>query len=62
MKYSVGTVGPVATIHFTEWLHLNLEGGYTVYRNFSFWDGATEAANYDMENTYYIRATTVIGM
>jgi hypothetical protein len=62
MKISLATVGPNVQIHFTEWLHLNLEGGYTIIRNFSFWDGPTEDSNYDMENTFYLRASTVIGM
>ena len=62
MKYSLATVGPKVQIHFTEWLHLNLEGGYTIFRNFSFFDGPNEAQNYDMENTFYLRASTVIGM
>jgi hypothetical protein len=62
MKYSLATVGPKVQIHFTKWLHLNLEGGYTIFRNFSFWDGPTEVSNFDMENTFYLRASTVIGM
>ena len=62
MKYSLATVGPKVQIHFSKWLHLNLESGYTIFRNFSFWDGPTEASNFDMENTFYFRASTVIGM
>jgi hypothetical protein len=62
MKYSLTTVGPKVQIHFTERLHLNLEGGYTIFRNFSFFDGPTEASNFDMENAFCLRASTVIGM
>ena len=62
MKYSLGTVGPKAQVHITKWLHINVEGGYTLLRNFEFWDGPDKVSSYDMERTYYLRASTVIGM
>ena len=62
MKYSLGTIGPKAQIHITKWAHLNIEGGYTFIRNFEFWDGPDKVVSYDMNRTYYLRASTVIGM
>jgi hypothetical protein len=62
MKYSLGTVGPKAQAHITKWMHINVEGGYTLFRNFEFWDGPDKVSSFDMERTYYLRAGTVIGM
>jgi hypothetical protein len=62
MKYSLGTIGPKAQIHIAKWVHLNVEGGYTLFRNFEFWDGPDKVSSFDMEQTYYLRASTVIGM
>ena len=56
MKYSLATVGLKVRVHFTKWVHLNLNVGYTVFRYFSYWDGPNEASTYDMENTFYLRA------
>ena len=62
MKYSLGTIGPKAQIHITKWLHLNLEGGYALFRNFEFWDGPDKAQSFDMERNYYLRTSMVFGM
>jgi hypothetical protein len=62
MKYSLGTIGPKAQIHITKWLHLNVEGGYALFRNFEFWDGPDKVSTFDIEQTYYLRTSMVIGM
>ena len=62
MKYSFATVGSAVQFNFTPWLHLRAEGGYTFSRSFSLWNGPKEKGSFDMENTFYLRANTVIGM
>lgn len=62
LKYSEGTISPTAQIHFTEWMHLNVEGGYAFYRNFEFMDGDETAASLDMNRTGYVRAQLVLGI
>jgi len=62
MEYSEGTLSPFIKIHFLDWIHLNIEGGYAVYRNFEFLDGNESAESYDLEKTGYLRAGLVLGM
>jgi hypothetical protein len=61
MEYSEGTISPIAKIHFLEWLHLNVEGGYAFYRNFEFLDGDNVKSSLDLERSGYLRATLVLG-
>jgi len=62
LEYSEGTLSPFVQIHFTEWMHLNVEGGFAVYRNFEFLDGNKSKGSYDLEPTSYLRAGLVLGM
>jgi hypothetical protein len=62
MEYSEGTVSPMVQIHFLEWVHLTIEGGYAFYRNFEFLDGDKTHASYDLKETGYLRAGLVLGM
>jgi len=62
MEYSEGTISLDSRVHFTKWIHLNLEAGYAVYRNFEYLDGNESAGSYDLENTEYFRVGLVLGM
>jgi len=62
MEYSEGTLSPFVRLHFTQWLHLNIEGGFAAYRNFEFLDGDKKAESYDLKQTGYLRAGLVLGM
>jgi hypothetical protein len=62
LKYTVGTVGPTAQIHFSKWIHLNLEGGFTLIRNFEFLDGDDLARSLDLKQTGYLRAKFQLGI
>ena len=58
MSYSYATVGPAIQLNFTPWLHLRVEGGYTLIRNFSLFDGPKEEGHFGMESAFYLRAGT----
>ena len=62
MEYSEGTLSPFVKLHFTQWLHLHIEGGFAAYRNFEFLDGDKKAESYDLKQTGYLRAGLVLGM
>ena len=62
MEYSEATLSPSARIHFTQWLHLNVEGGLAFYRNYEFLDGDISASSIDLEQTGYLRVEFVLGM
>jgi hypothetical protein len=62
MEYSEGTVSPTVQIHFLEWVHLTIEGGYAFYRNFEFLDADKTHESYDLKKTGYLRAGLVLGM
>jgi hypothetical protein len=62
MEYSEGTVSPRVQLHLLRWLHLSVEGGFALYRNFEFLDGDDSEASYDLEETGYLRAGLVLGM
>jgi len=62
MKYSEGTISPMMQINFTQWLHLNIEGGFAFYRNFEFFDGDTRAQSFDLKQTGYFRTRVVLGI
>ena len=62
MEYSEGTVSPKMQYHITDMLHLNIEGGYTFYRNFELLDGDKSHQSFDMENSGYLRASFVFGI
>ena len=62
MEYSEGTISQTMSIHLTQWLHLNVEGGYAFYRNFEFLDGDKSAGSYDLERTGYYGVNLVLGM
>lgn len=62
MTYSFATVGSTIQFNFTDWLHLNVEGGYSFVRNFSLSDGPEVKGNFGMENSFYLKAGTIIGM
>lgn len=62
MEYSEGTVSPMVQIHFLEWVHLTIEGGYAFYRNFEFLDGDKTHESYDLKKTGHLRAGLVLGM
>lgn len=56
MEYSEATLSPSARIHFAQWLHLNIEGGFAFYRKYEFLDGDITASSIDLEQTGYLRA------
>jgi hypothetical protein len=62
MEYSEATLSPSVRIHFSEWVHLNVEGGFAFYRNFEFLDGDRTASSYDLEPSGYFRAEFVLGI
>jgi hypothetical protein len=62
MTYSFATVGSTIQLNFTDWLHLTVEGGYSFVRNFSLFDGPEVKGNFGMENSFYFKAGTIIGM
>lgn len=62
MEYSEGTLSPFTQIHLTKWLHLSIEGGYAVYRNFEFLDGDDSVQSLDLEPAGYIRTRIVLGI
>ncbi len=62
MEYSEGTVSPRVQLHLFEWLHVSVEGGFALYRNFEFLDGDHTEASYDLEQTRYLRTGLVLGM
>ncbi len=62
LEYSEGTVSPMVQIHFTKWMHLNLEGGFAFARNFEFLDGNDKILSYDLKPTGYFRTGFVLGM
>ena len=51
MKYSEGTISPSVQIHFLNWFHLNIEGGFAFYRNYEFFDGDEKAQSLDLKQT-----------
>jgi hypothetical protein len=62
MEYSEGTISPTVQMHFLEWLHLNIEGGFAFYRNFRFLDGDEEEESFDLEKTSYLRVGIILGV
>ena len=62
MMHTTASVGPTAQVHFSKWLHLNLDGGYVFVHNFEFRDGDNVERSLDMERTGYLRAGLQIGM
>jgi hypothetical protein len=62
LKHTIVSAGPTAQIHFSKWLHLNLEGGYVFVHNFEFLDGDDLARSLDLKQTGYLRAGLQLGM
>lgn len=62
MKHTIASAGPMAQIHFSKWLHLNLEGGYVFVHNFEFFDSDDLDSSLDMEQVGYVRAGFQVGM
>jgi len=62
LKYSEGTLSPMAQIHLSKWLHLQVEGGFAFYRNFEFFDDKDKLQSLDLKKTGYVRARFVLGI
>ena len=62
MEYSEGTLSPFLRLHFSKWIHLNIEGGFAPNRNFEFLDGDKSVQSLDLESTGYLRAGLVLGI
>ena len=61
MRYSEGTLSSLGRFHFTEWLHLNIKGGWGFYRNFEFYEGKDKQQSFDMKKTGYLSTQFIIG-
>jgi hypothetical protein len=61
-KHTIATVGPTAQVHFSKWMHLNLEGGYVFYHNFEFMDGDRTDNSFHLKPVGYLRAGFLLGM
>ena len=55
-NHAIVTVGPTAKVHFSRWVHLNLEGGYVLYHNFEFGDGDRTDNAFHLHEAGYLRA------
>ncbi|HSG28801.1 MAG TPA: DUF6268 family outer membrane beta-barrel protein, partial [Candidatus Krumholzibacterium sp.] len=62
LKYSEGTISQIAQVHFTDWCHLDVEGGFAFYRNFEFMDGDEPVQSLDLNRTGYLRARIILGI
>ncbi|MFC1549895.1 DUF6268 family outer membrane beta-barrel protein [Candidatus Neomarinimicrobiota bacterium] len=62
LKYSEGTLSPTVNVHFSKWIHLNVEGGFAFYRNFEFFDGVNQVQSLDLERTGYVKTMLVVGL
>jgi len=62
MRYSEGTLSSLARFHFSEWLHLNVQGGWGFYRNFEFYENRDKLNSFDMKKVGYFRTEVIIGI
>lgn len=56
------SLGPTAQLHFSKWVHLNLEGGYAFLRSFKFSDGLDEESSIDLDAKGYLKVSLQVGM
>lgn len=62
LAYSDLSVGPTAQLHFSKWVHLNLEGGYAFLRSFKFSDGLNKESSIDLDAKGYLKVSLQVGM
>lgn len=56
------TLGALFMVHFSKWVHLNAEGGYSLYRRFEFFDGADKISTLTAGRTWYVNAGITVGI
>jgi hypothetical protein len=70
MRYSVITIGPSVNVRFTDWLKMNVNGGYTLLRRFEFTNEdvivndiniGNIKAEYDLKNATFFKVGLQIG-
>jgi len=62
LAYSDLSAGPTVQLHFSKWVHLNLEGGYAFFRKFKLFDGFDEESSIDLDGRVYLKASLQVGM
>ncbi|MFC1586538.1 DUF6268 family outer membrane beta-barrel protein [Fibrobacterota bacterium] len=62
IEITEGTVSQLTRIHLTNWVHMDLEGGYAAYRKVQFLDGNDKHDSYRLEPSAYARTRLVLGI
>jgi len=62
MKYSVVNIGPSVKLRLTDWLNMNLDAGYTLFRLFEFTNENPDTKEeYNLDNNAFVRLGFQIG-